>query len=503
MQVEPPSGSSQAGAHAKWTPQVYLRYSERRQWSLWATAILITLLLTFAAASLAFALLRSEGEVFYFLNVRQAVYGLLGLLLLFDIYVIYQQQQHSRTHRPLAEQHQLFRLIGESASDMIAVVDMNGRRLYNSPSYQRVLGYTPEELEETPAFEQIHPDDRPLVTKAAQEARRTGSGRKLEYRFRHKDGTWRILESMASVIRNAAGEPAKMIIVNRDITERRQAEKELREMQLRQTQKMEALGRLSGGIAHDFNNLLGVIIGYAEVLEVPNNEEEMRLKGVREIKKAGERAASLTRQLLAFSRQQVLEPKVLDLNAVVADIEKMLRRVIGEDIELITTLDTSLGRVLADQGQVEQVIVNLSANARDAMPSGGKLTIQTSNAELDEVSVLQAPEVRPGHYVLLSVSDSGVGMDAETQAHIFEPFYTTKERGRGTGLGLATVYGIVNQSNGHIWVHSEPAKGTHFKIYLPLVEGQVQATSPEVSQPQLAQYGETILLVEDEESLRS
>jgi two-component system cell cycle sensor histidine kinase/response regulator CckA len=503
MHVEPPSGSSQPAAREKWTPQVYLRYSERRQWSLWTTAIVITLLLTFAAASLAFALLRSEGEVFYFLNVRQAVYGLLGLLLLFIIYVIYQQQQHSRTHRQLAEQYELFRLIGESAADMIAVVDMNGRRLYNSPSYQRVLGYSPEELEETTSFEQIHPDDRPLVTKAAQEARRTGSGRKLEYRFRHKDGTWRILESMASVIRNAAGEPAKMIIVNRDITERRQAEKELREMQLRQTQKMEALGRLSGGVAHDFNNLLGVIIGYAEVLEVPNNEEEMRLKGVREIKKAGERAASLTRQLLAFSRQQVLEPKVLDLNAVVVDIEKMLRRVIGEDIELITTLDTSLGRVLADQGQVEQVIMNLAANARDAMPSGGKLTIETANAELDEVSVLQAPEVRPGRYVLLSVSDSGVGMDAETQAHIFEPFYTTKERGRGTGLGLATVYGIVKQSNGHIWVHSEPAKGTHFKVYLPLVEGQVQTTSPEVSQPQWAQNGETILVVEDEESLRS
>src|ERR1700680_759223 len=327
MQVEAPSGSSQAGAHAKWTPQVYLRYSERRQWSLWATAIVITLLLTFAAASLAFALLRSEGEVFYFLNVRQAVYGLLGLLLLFDIYVIYEQRQHCRTHRQLNEQYQLFRLIGDRAADMIAVVDMNGRRLYNSPSYQTVLGYSSEELEGTASLEQIHPDDLPLVREAAREARRTGLGRKVEYRFRHKDGTWRILESTASVIRNAAGEPAKMIIVNRDITERKQAEKELREMQLRQTQKMEALGRLSGGVAHDFNNLLGVIIGYTEALEVPLIEEEVRLKGVREIKKAGQRAASLTRQLLAFSRQQVLAPKVLDLHAVVAALEKMLRGV--------------------------------------------------------------------------------------------------------------------------------------------------------------------------------
>src|SRR6266704_7204254 len=413
MQVEAPSGSSQPSEREKWTPQVYLRHSERRQWSLWTTSIVITLLLTFVAASLAFALLRYQGEISYFLTVRQAVYGLLGLLLLFDIYVIFQQQQHCLAHRHLNEQYELFRLIGESAADMIAVVDMNGRRIYNSPSYQRVLGYSSEELEGTASFEQIHPDDRPLVREAAQEARRTGVGRKLEYRFRHKDGTWRILESVASVIRNAAGEPAKIIIVNRDITERRQAEKELRQMQLRQIQKMEALGRLSGGIAHDFNNLLGVIIGYSEVLEAPLNEEELRLKGVREIKKAGQRAASLTRQLLAFSRQQVLESKVLDLNGVVTDIEKMLRRVIGENIELITTLDASLGRVMADQGQIEQVIINLAANARDAMPNGGKLTIETANAELDETYVRQAPEVRPGRYVLLSVSDSGVGLDAE------------------------------------------------------------------------------------------
>jgi PAS domain S-box-containing protein len=503
MQVEAPSGSSQVSEGENWTPEVYLRLAERRQWSLWATSIVITLLLTFAAASLAFALLHSVGEIFYFLSVRQAVYGLLGLLVLFDIYVIYQQRQHCLTHRQLNEQYELFRLIGDSAADMIAVVDMNGRRLYNSPSYQRVLGYSSEELEGTASFEQIHPDDRPLVKEAAQEARRTGLGRKVEYRFRHKDGTWRILESTASVIRNAAGEPAKMIIVNRDITERKQAEKELRESQLRQSQKMEALGRLSGGIAHDFNNLLGVIIGYTEVLEVPAIEEDLRLKGVREIKKAGQRAASLTRQLLAFSRQQVLEPKVLDLNGVVTDIENMLRRVIGEDIELITTLDASLGRALADQGQIEQVIMNLAANARDAMPNGGKLTIETANVTVDEAVSRQAPEVRPGRYVLLSVSDSGVGMDAETQAHIFEPFFTTKERGSGTGLGLATVYGVVKQSNGFIWVHSEPASGTLFEIYLPLVEGEVQATSPEVSEPQLAQKRETILLVEDEDSLRS
>src|SRR6266849_1977047 len=244
MQVEAPSGSSQASEREKWTPQVYLRHSERRQWSLWTTSIVITLLLTFVAASLAFALLRSQGEISYFLTVRQAVYGLMGLLLLFDIYVIFQQQQHCLAHRHLNEQYELFRLIGESAADLIAVVDMNGRRLYNSPSYQKVLGYSPDELGSTASFDQIHPDDWQLVREAAEEARRTGLGRNLEYRFRHKDGMWRILESTASLIRNAKGEPEKFVIVNRDITERREAEKTLRATQSRQAQKMEALGRL-------------------------------------------------------------------------------------------------------------------------------------------------------------------------------------------------------------------------------------------------------------------
>ena len=502
MQQESSQASNDTCDSPKLVSQVRMRQNERRQWGLWVTAIVITLLLTLAAGSLAFALLRSEGEIFYFLDVHQAVYGLLSLVLLFDVYVIYQQVWNHRLHLQLNEQHELFRLIGESAADLVAVVDMNGRRLYNSPSYQRVLGYSPDELGGTASFDQIHPDDRQLVLKAAEDARRTGQGRKLEYRFRHKDGTWRILESTASVIRNAMGESEKMVIVNRDITERRQAEKELHENQLRQIQKMEALGRLSGGIAHDFNNLLGVIIGYAEFLEDSLSEGDPLRKSVHEIKKGGQRAASLTRQLLAFSRQQVLEPKVLDLNAVVADVEKMLRRVIGEDIELIITLDPTLGRVMADQGQIEQVIMNLAANARDAMPNGGKLTIKTANAELDETYAGRSPAVRSGCYVQLAVSDSGIGMDAETKGHIFEPFFTTKGMGRGTGLGLATVYGVVSQSNGYIWVYSEIGKGTIFKIYLPLVKGEVQAASPEVSQPQFAHEGETILLVEDEESLR-
>ncbi len=436
----------------------------RRQWWLWASAIAVTLLLTLGMVSFAFPLLYVSADSFYWFNLHQAVEGLVGLVLLFDIYGIYQQVRLHRIQRQLAEKEELFRLISENAADMIGVVDTNGRRIYNSPAYEKILGYTPEELSTTSSLEQIHPDDRRKVIEAADEARRTGHGQSVEYRIRHKDGSWRTLESTASVVRNAQGEIEQFVIVNRDITKRKQVEEALHgsKEQLRQAQKMEAVGRLSGGIAHDFNNLLGVIIGYSEFLETRLDGDESLCKCVEEIKKAGQRAASLTRQLLAFSRQQVLESKVLDLNAVVADVEKMLRRVIGEDIELTTALDPMLGCVKADQGQLEQVILNLAVNARDAMPDGGKLTIETVNAELDASLADDSPYVRAGQYVLLAVSDTGVGMDAEVQAHIFEPFFTTKQPGKGTGLGLATVYGVVKQSGGYIWVYSEPGKGSTF-----------------------------------------
>lgn len=480
-----------------------LRKIERRQWWLWVSAAVIAILLTLGLSSYAFSISYAQEDVAYLLNLPRAMFGLLGLVLLFDIYVVYQQLQIHRMHCKLYEEQELFHLIGENAADMIAVVDTSGRRLYNSPSYQKTLGYSDEELENTAAFEQIHPDDRRFVKEAAEEARRTGLGRKLEYRFLHKNGTWRTLESMASVIRNRQGKPDKFVIINRDITARRDTEKKLRETQARQAQKMEAIGRLSGGIAHDFNNLLGVIIGYTELMETRLSPSDPLHKNVREIKKAGERAALLTRQLLAFSRQQVLEPKVLELNAVVADVENLLRRTIGEDIELTTVLGPKLGRVMADQGQIEQVIMNLAANARDAMPNGGKLIIETTNTELDATFVRDAPYVQPGAYVQVTFTDTGTGMDAETQAHIFEPFFTTKERGKGTGLGLATVYGVVKQSNGYIWVYSEVGKGTTFKICLPRVETAVQAKSLETRQPRSWQGGGTILLVEDEESLRA
>jgi two-component system cell cycle sensor histidine kinase/response regulator CckA len=282
-----------------------------------------------------------------------------------------------------------------------------------------------------------------------------------------------------------------------DITERRVLER-----QLRMAQKMEAVGRLSGGIAHDFNNLLGVIIGYSQVIKKRLDKDSPFSEHVEEIEKAGQRAASLTKQLLAFSRQQVLTPAVLNLNTVVTELCKMLPRLLGEDIEVTTTLSDDLGQVKADQGQVEQVIMNLAVNARDAMPQGGRLRIETANVEMDESFTRQHPGSVRGRYVMLSVADTGIGMSPETQAQIFEPFFTTKERGKGTGLGLATVYGVVKQSGGYIAVDSAPGKGAAFNVYLPLTqEAAVQATQKPALSPTV-RGSETILLVEDSEPLR-
>ena len=268
-----------------------------------------------------------------------------------------------------------------------------------------------------------------------------------------------------------------------NVTERRKLED-----QLRQSQKMEAVGRLAGGVAHDFNNLLTVINGYSELLLRQVGENSTLRKEVEEIRKAGDRAAMLTRQLLAFSRRQVLQPKVLDLNATVSGMATMLRRLIGEDIDLRILPGEGLGRVKADPGQVEQIILNLVVNARDAMPGGGKLSIETSNTLLDGTFSSKHPYTVAGPHVLLAVSDTGVGMSEDTQAHLFEPFFTTKEKGKGTGLGLSTVYGIVKQSQGYIHVYSELGKGTTVKIYLPRVEGEDETVSP-VPAPARARHG--------------
>lgn len=474
-----------------------LKRAERRQWWLSFSGVAVTLVLTLGIISFSLAIYVLQRDAWDELNIHLSIRALVGMVLLFVVYVIYQQLQIHRFRMHLVAQDELFYLIGEHADDMIAVVTVDGRRLYNSPSYQKVLGYSAEELEKTSAYEQIHPDDLPSVRKAAQEARTTGTGRRLEYRIRHKSGAWRVLESTASAVRDKEGKVEKLIIVNRDVTERRALER-----QLVLSQRLEAVGKLSGGIAHDFNNLLGVIIGYTEALQESIPPEDPLREAIDEIRKAGQRAAALTQQLLAFSRKQVLEPKILDVNAIIADMQKMLHRLIGEDVALKFEPGAELGSVKADRGQFEQVILNLAVNARDAMPQGGELTISTSNAELTEKDVLQYRYVIPGRYVMLKVIDTGTGMDAETQSHIFEPFFTTKEKGKGTGLGLATVYGVVKQSEGYIWVDSAPGKGTTFRIYLPRAKGAAQQTAAEEREAKRGIQTGTILLVEDEVSLR-
>ena len=474
----------------------HVRQVERRDWWLWLCAVVVTLLLTAALISFALPALHIGAPALSFAPVSDTILGLVGLVLLFDIYALYQHFQINLVRKQLLERDELFRLITENAADMIAVVDVDGRRLYNSPSYERILGYTPQELG-TNSLEQIHPDDCDKVKKASLEAIRTGMGQSVEYRMCHKDGNWRTLESRTSTILDPRGKVERLVIVNRDITQRK-----LLEEQFRQAQKMEAVGRLSGGVAHDFNNLLGVIIGYGEIVQERIAATDPLRSSVDEILKASHRAASLTRQLLAFSRQQVLDPKILDLKTVVKDMEKMLQRLIGEDIELKTDLAPAGARIKADAGQIEQVVLNLAVNARDAMPNGGKLVLATSNFHMDEDSVRRYPyPVSVGDYLLLTVSDTGVGMDAATRARVFEPFFTTKEKGKGTGLGLSMVYGVVKQSGGYIDVTSEPNAGATFKIYLPKAEGAV------VPQPQTellaSLHGtEMVLLVEDERSLR-
>jgi two-component system cell cycle sensor histidine kinase/response regulator CckA len=472
---------------------------QRREWWLWATAITIMLLLTAGIVSYAFPVIHLGSPLPETLTPDEVIRGLVASVFLFDLYIIFQQIQIFRIRKRLSSREEMFRLISENAADMIAVVEASGKRVYNSPAYERILGYSVEELQQTSSLDQVHPEDREKVRKAAEEARLTHQGQSIEYRMKRKDGTWRIMDSTASTVLNDRGEVDKLIIVNRDVTDRRNLEK-----QLRQSQKMEAVGRLSGGVAHDFNNILGVIIGYAEILEEGVAHDEALRSSVEQVLHAGRQAASLTRQLLAFSRQQVLEPKILDVNTVIRETEKMLRRLIGEDILLETRLQHDLSLVKADQSQLEQAIINMAVNSRDAMPDGGQFVIETSDYEMTHAFVQQySYPIKPGAYVLLSVKDTGSGMDPETQARIFEPFFTTKEKGKGTGLGLAMVYGFVKQSGGYIDVFSELGVGTTLNIYLPQVHGRVADESKPSSGVPAQKGSATILVVEDEASLRT
>jgi len=322
------------------------------------------------------------------------------------------------------------------------------------------------------------------------------------WKHRRKDGSLIDVEIISHPLVFAETN-AKLVLAN-DVTERKRAEEALRniEEQLRQTQKLEGVGQLAGGIAHDFNNLLTVINGFCSLAMRDLKSEDPLLANLEEIKKAGDRATSLTRQLLAFSRRQVLQPKILNLDTVVTDMEKMLQRIIGENIDLRAVLEPSLGNISADPGQIEQIILNLVVNARDSMPDGGKLTIETDNIHLDAEYVKQHLEAQVGPHVMLAVSDTGHGMDEQTKDRMFEPFFTTKDLGKGTGLGLSTVYGIVKQSGGNIWVYSEVGRGTTFKIYLPRVDDGADEYRRNIEVAAVTKGSETILLVEDEDMLR-
>ncbi len=367
-----------------------------------------------------------------------------------------------------------------------------------SENVTRVLGYdVGEALHPQWWVHHLHPADRSRVLAEISTLLRKGE-LTLEYQFQAKNGAYRWVHDEARLLRDPTGLPVEVFGAWLDITERKQLEQ-----QFQQAQKMEAVGRLAGGVAHDFNNLLTAILGSADLVlddlkpNAPEREE------IQEIRRAALRAADLTRQLLAFSRQQVISPTVLNPNAVVANMDKLLRRLLGEDVDLRTVLTPEPGAIKADPSQLEQVVVNLAVNARDAMPGGGKLTIETQNVDLDEEYAGGHVSAQPGSYVMLAVSDTGSGMDAVTQARIFEPFFTTKEKGKGTGLGLATVYGIVKQSGGWIWVYSEPGHGTTFKIYLPRVTEAAAPAAPSPVLPISVRGSETVLLVEDDEMIRA
>lgn len=379
----------------------------------------------------------------------------------------------------------------------VVFVNTGAIKLFGADRAEQLIGH--------PVLDLVHPDYRNIVAERVRQLTEERKGVPLpliEEKLLRLDGS--TVDVEVTAIPFTFNEQIATQVVIRDITERKRTEEALRhsQAQLLQAQKMEAVGRLAGGVAHDFNNLLTAITGYAELLLMRLSNNDSLRRHAEEIKKAADRAAALTQQLLAFSRKQVLQPKILDLNTIVTDMDKMLQRLIGEDVELITLRSPNLGKIKADPGQIGQILLNLAVNARDAMPHGGKLIIETVNADMDEAYARHHEGMRAGSYIMLAVSDTGVGMDADTKSHLFEPFFTTKEQGKGTGLGLSTVYGIVKQSGGYIWVYSEVGRGTTFKVYLPRLKEPRESARAQSDQTTLIQGTETILLVEDEEGVR-
>jgi PAS domain S-box-containing protein len=404
--------------------------------------------------------------------------------------------ERKRSEQALRESEQRYRSLFEGMTHGVYRSTADGRFLDVNPALVAMLGYGPKE--EVLALDlardvYARPEDRERLVAQYLQASRVEA---TEVQWKRRDGAIIDVRLTGRPVHRADGSLEAFEMIAEDVTHRRALE-----LQVQQAQKMDAVGRLAGGVAHDFNNLLTVITGFTDLVMDSLGKGHPAMEDLGEVRRAADRARSLTRQLLAFSRRQVLQPRVLDLNEIVAGMEKMLQRIIGEDVEL-RSLFSAQGRVRADPGQLEQVVVNLAVNARDAMPRGGRLTIETADVEIDQAFARLHPPTTPGSYVLLAVHDTGVGMDEETLSHIFEPFFTTKEVGQGTGLGLATVYGIVNQSGGYIWAYSEPGRGSTFRVYLPRVEETAEhpVPGPDVAAPRGGT--ETILLVEDDANVR-
>jgi two-component system cell cycle sensor histidine kinase/response regulator CckA len=414
--------------------------------------------------------------------------------------------ERKRAEARLRDSEQRFQQLAQNIGELFWIWDREQRRiLYVSPAYETICGRSCEELYQARPrawLDTIHPEDRERLLRVGAEQRDAAYDEEL--RIVRPDGAVRWLHARAFPVREPGGPIKRVVGSARDITAEKEAAAERRrlEEQLRQAQKMEALGRLAGGVAHDFNNLLSVVFGHSALLALGAPSPERLRDSVAQIGRAAERAAALTRQLLAFSRRQVTEPEVLDLNALVTDAAGLLRRLLSEDVQVTTTLQPDLSPVRVDPGQMDQVILNLALNARDAMPRGGRLSLETRDVELDEASARVQAELRPGRYVLLAVTDTGCGMTPEVQARIFEPFFSTKGVGQGTGLGLSVVHGIVEQSGGHLEVYSLPGVGTTFKLYLPAMEAPPTAMSVDDPPQPPKGRGETVLLVEDEEPVR-
>jgi PAS domain S-box-containing protein len=413
-------------------------------------------------------------------------------------------KERKRSEAALRESEERYRELFDNANDLMFTHDLERNFTSINKAAELVTGYTPDEALKMNVDSIIAPEYADVARQMFSRKVTEGGHTRYELEIVCKDGS-RVPVEISSRIIYRDGNPVGGQGIARDITDRKraEAEKEKLQAQLQQAMKMEAVGRLAGGVAHDFNNLLTAIIGNVEMALMKLSLSDPSAGMLNEAKKASERAARLTQQLLAFSRRQIIEPKVLDLNELVLGLESMVSRLIGENIELRTVPDGDLWPVKVDPGQIEQILVNLAVNARDAMPDGGKLLIETSNVDLDADYCTRHPYATPGRFVMLAVTDTGHGMSEEVKKHIFEPFFTTKPKGSGTGLGLSTIYGAVKQSGGSIEVHSEEGRGTTFRIYLPRVEGEVPKPERDNGPADLPEGSETVLLVEDEEIVRN